>query len=121
MSLPVSGPDGKGKLMTTKKVYKAAQRDEIHLDKKEEILSYDSVPLIQVWPNIRLREPNEWKAYYTYFDLGDISIPFHATPIFKTVWLMKKICPIPVLKFVKVNHFLKLLYVNMRAKICMAN
>ena len=38
MSLPVSGPDGKGKLMTTKKVYKAAQRDEIHLDKKEEIL-----------------------------------------------------------------------------------
>lgn len=83
MSLPVSGPDGNGKLMTTKKVYKAAQRDEIHLDKKEEILSYDSVPLIQVWPNIRLREPNEWKAYYTYFDLGDISIPFHATPIFK--------------------------------------
>lgn len=85
LSLPVSGPDGKGKMLVTKKIYKAAQpkANNLNNDEKKEILDYDSVPLIQVWPNIRMREPNAWKAYYTYFDLGDSTIPFHASPLFK--------------------------------------
>lgn len=84
LSLPVTGPDGKGKMIVTKKLYKAAQKDNVNTydDKNKEIIMYDRVPLIQVWPNIRMREPNAWKAYYTYFDLGYSTMLFHATPLF---------------------------------------
>lgn len=82
LTLPVSGPDGKGKTITAKKIYKENQQGNSMPGETKEIIFFDSVPLIQVWPNIRLRQPNEWKAYYTYFDLGVTSSIFRAYPLF---------------------------------------
>lgn len=82
LALPVSGPDGKGKLLIAKKRYRAVLDNDVSLETKKEILEFDSIPLIQVWPNIRMREPHRWNRYYTYADSGNNTIVFNTTPIF---------------------------------------
>lgn len=82
LALPVSGPNGKGKLLIAKKRYRAVLDNDVSLETKKEILEYDSIPLIQVWPNIRMREPHRWNRYYTYADSGNNTMVFHTTPIF---------------------------------------
>lgn len=82
LDLPVSGPNGTGKILKARKTYKAITDTESTLDKKEDILKYDSIPLIQVWPNIRIADSNDWKRYYTYVDSGDNMMIFNTTPLF---------------------------------------
>lgn len=80
LALPVSGMDGQGRLIRTSKVYKAL-KDADSFNVESDILEYDSLPLMQIWPNIRLRKPYEWKGYYTYFDTGDTRTDFHMSPV----------------------------------------
>lgn len=84
LELPVSGLGGQVRKILAQKTYHAGKEGDT-LSDDDEIILYDSLPLIQVWPNISLRQPNAWKTYYTYFDTegayGDLS-DFHATPLF---------------------------------------
>lgn len=82
LELPVSGSTPEGTLLTAKKRYRAVLDNNVSNNTKKEILEYDSIPLIQVWPNIRMREPHRWNRYYTYADSGNNAIVFNTTPIF---------------------------------------
>lgn len=73
LELPVSGINGKEKFLIAKKIYKIDSENS-------EIVEYDTVPLIQVWPNFIFAEADKWKAYYTYYD-GCDQYTFYATPV----------------------------------------
>ena len=77
LTIPVSGFDTKGKLLTTKKVYRL---DQDH----DDIIPYDSLPVVQIWPNFRFTEPERWKAYFAYYDSLN-SKTFYAEPIWNEV------------------------------------
>lgn len=82
-SIPVKGPDKKYRTIITSKTYKAVYDGE-YAKKKSDIVRYsNALPLIQVWPNIKLREPNTWNEYYTYFDTGLYRSDFHVVPVYQ--------------------------------------
>lgn len=73
LSLPLAGPDDEIKFLVTTKTYH---------NKKEEIQKYDFLPLLQIWPNFVLDDPNKWTAYYSYYDSCQQNT-FYAAPLMK--------------------------------------
>lgn len=83
LDLPVSGMEGRRNIITAKKTYRALSEAERAENVNEEILLYDSIPLVQVWPNIRTNNPEDWKLYEVYVDPGAMEV-FNTIPIFPT-------------------------------------
>lgn len=72
LELPVSGMDNKGKFLIAKKLYRSDYDSN-------DFIEYDTVPLLQVWPNFILSEADLWKRYFTYYD-GEGVDTFYAVP-----------------------------------------
>lgn len=77
LTVPVSGFDAKGKLLTARKVYRM---DQDH----DDIIPYDDLPVVQIWPNFRFKEPKRWQAYFSYYDSLNTNT-FYAEPIWNEV------------------------------------
>jgi hypothetical protein len=64
--LQLSGPDGKGQTFEAAKVYQ-----------REQIVTLDNVPILELWPNFRA---TGWQAYYVCYSADDITGTFKAEP-----------------------------------------
>lgn len=70
--LPLAGTNNEIRTLATSKTYK---------NNKEEIIKYDFLPLLQIWPNFVLEDQQKWTAYYSYYDsCGNINT-FYAEPL----------------------------------------
>ena len=52
-----------------------------------EIVDYDLLPVIQIWPNFETVEENVWQAYYSFFDapIGWQRRTFYAEPYWNDI------------------------------------
>lgn len=76
LELPVSGINGQEKFLIAKKIYRTDSDNN-------DIIEYDTVPLIQIWPNFILSDADKWKVYYTYCDGCDADT-FYARPFWES-------------------------------------
>lgn len=77
LALPV-GDANNPRLLKVSKLYEASKQQE----NNSKIVVCDSIPLVQVWPNIRMRKPHAWRAYYTFFETMNLD-GFHMSPIYE--------------------------------------
>lgn len=70
-SLPVSGKMGK---LNAVKYYKDTSS-------QSDITFYQTVPVLQVWPNFTMSNPEQWQAYYSYYGYNEEDETFYAKPI----------------------------------------
>lgn len=77
IKLPLSG-NGDERLLTLQKIYHSSAN---------EIINYDELPLIQLWPNFITDNPDSWKAYYSFFDapVGWQRNTFYAEPYWENL------------------------------------
>lgn len=80
--LPVVDGEDNIRYITATKIYQADVEND-PMKKDSQIIRYNDVPLIQIWPNIKLRQPQKWEKYYSYFDTGDALTDFYASPLFE--------------------------------------
>ncbi|KJU87111.1 hypothetical protein MBAV_000688 [Candidatus Magnetobacterium bavaricum] len=71
LTLPLSGPDGKGQDYMVQKTFRK-QEGEI----SEEI---DGVPVLQLWPNFAVKD--SWNLYFSFYSMGGFNtfnaLPYH--------------------------------------------
>lgn len=72
VSLPLSG----------NKTERLIEISKIYHRSVGEIVDYDSLPVVQIWPNFETVEENAWQAYYSFFDapIGWQRKTFYAEP-----------------------------------------
>lgn len=70
LQLPLSGMQNQEQFLVVKKVYKAAHK---------EIVFYDGMPNVQVWPNFIVDDPQKWHVYYSYYDCSALQ-SFYVQP-----------------------------------------
>jgi len=68
LSLPLSGPDAKGKVLRAKKEYRLQDNGIVPLS--------TNLPVLELWPNFK---NHDWKVYYTYFSTAE-QTTFYAKP-----------------------------------------
>lgn len=80
-TIPLSG-GGDEKLLKMHKVYHSSEN---------EVVNYDELPLIQLWPNFITDNQDNWKAYYSFFDapVGWQRNTFYAEPYWKNLKVRK--------------------------------
>ena len=58
LKLPLTGGENEKLIELTKIYHRSA----------EEIIDYDFLPIVQIWPNFETAEENAWQAYYSFYD-----------------------------------------------------
>lgn len=100
LTLPLADAENKEHNVKVKKVYYDNQIDS----SMKEIVIYNERPLIQVWPNFVTERPQNWQAYYSFYDTSSRRI-FYARPAWEDAASVELDVEDQTIEIVKGNTF----------------